>query len=100
MKYVNPDHIPKLTDETSTDATKGITMTGIEFAQATIAKDDNALPAPVSAAVYRYASQHGLTHIAAKELADTVRYDSLNRCHYFVRGGIFHGIEADGYLHT
>lgn len=29
-----------------------------------------------------------------------LKYDTLNGCWYFIHGGIWHGVEDDGYIHT
>ncbi len=36
----------------------------------------------------------------ADEVATTLRWDSLNKCWFYTRNGIFFGVEEDGYIHT
>lgn len=37
----------------------------------------------------------------ANDVLNDLKYDHLNKCWYFNRGGIYHGIEEkDGYIHT
>lgn len=35
----------------------------------------------------------------ANEMLAELKYDSIMRCWYFVRGKVFTGIEDDGYIH-
>jgi hypothetical protein len=34
------------------------------------------------------------------EILQDLEYDSLNGCYYFVRYGMYFGVENDGYIHT
>ena len=34
------------------------------------------------------------------EIIPTIRWDSLNRCYFFQRWGMYIGIEEDGYIHS
>ncbi len=60
------------------------------------------IPVPVKEAIDRYAKQHKLTteeHVNLLSPAN-LRWDSLNKCFFFWRNGVYHGVEVDGYLHT
>lgn len=53
------------------------------------------LPEPVKAGVARYCGQHGI------QTTDIdLKWDALNRNYYFVRNGMYHGVELDGHVHT
>lgn len=54
-------------------------------------------PAAVTAGVERYARQHA--EDAAALLAE-LRWDGIMGCYWFRRGGMFHGVELDGHVHT
>lgn len=34
------------------------------------------------------------------DILKSIRYSSINGCHYFKRWGMWIGIEDDGYIHT
>lgn len=36
----------------------------------------------------------------ALEILQSLQYDSLNGCYYFIRWGMYVGVETDGYIHT
>ncbi len=60
------------------------------------------MPAEVNAALKRYAERHTredepLTHLTMLQL---VQWDALNGCYYFIRNGMYHGVELDGHIHT
>jgi len=33
-------------------------------------------------------------------IMDSLKYDSLLNCYYFVYANMYHGVETDGYIHT
>lgn len=64
------------------------------------------MPFPVSQAIgiwimrhFREASVAERTSEHVKLLAD-ITWDSMNGCYYFVRNGMYHGVETDGHIHT
>ena len=75
-------------------------MTGEEFAKATVSKSKGELGPVIIDALKRYASQHGLSTGELVVLIGQTKYDSLNGCPFFVRNGMYHGIEKDGHIHT
>ena len=34
------------------------------------------------------------------EFLKDLKWDGLNRCYFFIRAGMFHGVELDGHIHT
>lgn len=51
-------------------------------------------------ALVRWAKNRNFTEQQTKELITDTKYDALNRCWFFIRNGMFHGVEADGHIHT
>jgi len=63
----------------------------------------DSLPTAVLEGVRRYARQHqgeGGGGPDAAELVAALKFDTLMGCYYFVRGGLYHGVELDGHVHT
>jgi hypothetical protein len=56
------------------------------------------VPTAVTEGLQRYAGQHEGETLQAL-LAD-LKWDSMMRCYYFWRHGMFHGVELDGHVHT
>lgn len=56
-----------------------------------------AIPIDVILAIRRKYEPH--TAIS-NDVIRTLQWDSLNGCYYFIRDGLYHGIELDGYIHT
>ena len=36
----------------------------------------------------------------SEEIIKQLRYDSINRCYFFSRWGMYIGVESDGYIHS
>ncbi len=51
-------------------------------------------------ALKRWAANRSLTPQQTADLIWETKYDALNRCWFFIRNGMFHGVEADGHIHT
>lgn len=68
------------------------------------------LPEAVTAGIERYARQHAKSDDPAArsvdvanlriEILGSLSWDPLCRCYGFVRAGMYHGVELDGYIHT
>ncbi len=74
------------------------------------AKPDT-IPSEVQCAIQRYArnrcyavdSENGNSateDAMAAEIFAGLQFDTLMGCYYFVRAGMFHGVELDGHVHT
>lgn len=55
------------------------------------------LPSPVVAAIDKYNHQHMST---IPVVYNELRWDSIQKCYFFERNGMLHGVELDGYIHT
>lgn len=53
------------------------------------------VPQAVKDGVARYARQHDIS----PDMID-LQFDCIMGCYYFMRCGMFHGVELDGYVHT
>jgi hypothetical protein len=51
------------------------------------------IPETVAASIRRAFRDH-------EEILRALRWDALNRCFYFMRWGMFVGVETDGYIHS
>lgn len=60
-------------------------------------KAPDAIPEAVRAAIWRYAEQH---NDSPKALLAQLKFDPLMGCYFFVRAGMYHGVELDGHIHT
>lgn len=60
------------------------------------------IPEPVLEGIRRYVSQHNLTTNQHVELLGpkSLKWDSLNGCYYFMRHGMYLGVELDGHVHS
>jgi len=63
------------------------------------------IPEPVRAAVERWAVEHKSVRCTERSRTETVivpelQWDSINGCYFFVRSGMWHGVELNGYIHT
>lgn len=51
-------------------------------------------------ALKKWAKNRNLSDDETAALIADTKYDNLNRCWFFIRNGMFHGVEADGHIHT
>lgn len=58
-------------------------------------KQPTDVPKAVLASFYKWCEDHKVKLDDAQ-----LRWDSINGCYWFGHGGVYHGIELDGYLHT
>ncbi len=56
------------------------------------------VPPAVVEGITRYARQH--EGVEASELIASLTWVSVFGCYYFVRHGLWHGVELDGSVHT
>ncbi len=56
------------------------------------------VPAKVKEGIERYAKRH--EGVNAAELLGALSWDPLCGCYGFERGGMYHGVELDGHIHT
>ncbi len=54
------------------------------------------MPDAVVAAIVKYNKQHA----EAKVMYGELRWDGAQKCYFFMRNGMLHGVELDGYIHT
>ena len=62
-----------------------------------------AIPQSVVDALVRYAKQHAPDEertVLLAELLAALRWDAGNGCYFFIRAGMYHGVEIDGHVHT
>ncbi len=57
----------------------------------------NTIPAEVISAIRR---KFEPSMAIANDVIRTLKWDSINGNYYFIRHGMYHGIELDGYIHT
>jgi hypothetical protein len=66
-------------------------------------KQPETMPEPVKAGVERYARQHQGDDDGgpnAAELVAALKFDPMMGCYFFIRHGVFFGVELDGHVHT
>lgn len=71
---------------------------GSEEVEITPTKSENPLVpcAAVVAAIARYNEQHPSSRVTVDEL----KWNNVQKCFFFERNGMLHGVELDGYIHT
>jgi hypothetical protein len=70
-------------------------------------KQPDTIPQAVRDSLVRWAKQHPSKvrdTITGEEsvlpMPPSVEWDGMNGCYYFIRNGMYHGVELDGYIHT
>ncbi len=64
------------------------------------------IPQAVMAGIVRYATQHGSRNNPSQEgavldeVVNGLQWDFMCGCYFFVRNGMYHGVELDGHIHT
>ncbi len=54
----------------------------------------------VREALERHANRHKMTEEQKEALIRDIEWDTIMGCYYFVQGGMYYGLEINGYLHT
>ena len=59
------------------------------------------IPTKVIEAIKRYSGRDGAAAWNTYgEIIDQIKWDSMNGCYFFLRHGMYHGVETDGHIHT
>jgi hypothetical protein len=90
--------ISKWEDELKQHAPQGslcYCVSSIQSLRVNCTEPTDRIPGEVVVALARYNEQHG-SNIMMEEL----KWDALNKCYYFMRAGMYHGVELNGHIHT